>query len=368
MNRIESFFPLTEPWFRTLVENSPMGIGLLKGKNFIYMNRELQRMFGPETHIDSFDDLLTYPEDLKRHEQICRAIEQNKALQTDVELRFYPNQEARQQNDLQHVVVRTDTLSHRSETVTLLNMTNVTYSKRMEHLALLKSKMESLGRISVGIAHEIRSPLTGIDFLLQGIRDISEQTEAREEIRPLLEQVEKAIEKIETVVKRVLDFANPSEPQIRQGSIHQPLQSSLDLLKPSIRKADIDLQLDLDDKLPDLFIDVHLMEQVFLNLINNAITAVKAVDKKRIIGVNTRQSRNDIIVEVFDSGEGIPEQLYTRIFDPFFTTKKSGTGIGLSICQRIITDHGGTLTIARSAHGGAQINIRLPIEKRQFKR
>lgn len=351
-----------------LTESSLMGISIIRGENFIYMNSEQKRIFSPNENLLRFRDLMIHENDHQRFEQICNAIKQKKPLNTDVEIRFYPGNDAMQRHEFRHVVVRTGMIRYHSEIMTLVNMVDITHSKRMEHLALLRSKMVSLGHISVGIAHEIRSPLTGINFLIQGIRESLESSEPKEEVLDLLDQVEKATDKIETVVKRVLDYAKPSEPQVKLGNINQPILSAVRLCQAAVRNAGITLETRLNEELSDLFIDFHLMEQVFINLINNAVAALNDIEKLKVIDIASRQLENDILITVSDSGKGIPKQMRDKIFDPFFSTRKTGTGIGLSICQRIITDHGGVMTISESTYNGAQFNIRLPIEKRQFTR
>jgi signal transduction histidine kinase len=274
--------------------------------------------------------------------------------------------EDEQKQELRHVVVRTDLIRRRSKTVVLVNMVDITHSKRMEYLAVLRSKMVSLGHISVGIAHEIRSPLTGIDLLIEGIRETITTDGAKAEIVTLLNQVSKATSKIAGVVQRVLDYAKPSEPQVKPGDINQSILAAIGLAETVLHKANIRLETQLAQGLSPLFLDYHLMEQVFLNLINNAIAALEKCNNTKIIEIYSKQQDNDIVITVSDSGEGIPEHLWEKIFDPFFSTRKSGTGIGLSICQRIVTDHGGTIAISVSPYRGAQFTIRLPIEKRQF--
>lgn len=352
--------------FQDMVENALVGISIIDGKRFIYMNREQQRIFSPHRDLICLEDLYVYPQDRMKFEQVCAAIQSKKPLKKDIEFRFYPSLEDEQKQELRHVVVRTDLIRRRSKKVVLVNMVDITHSKRMEYLAVLRSKMISLGHISVGIAHEIRSPLTGIDLLIEGIRETMISDGSKEEIVTLLNQVSKATCKIAGVVQRVLDYAKPSEPQVKPGDINQSILAAIGLAETVLHKANIRLETCLAQNLSPLFLDYHLMEQVFLNLINNAIAALEKSHNTKMIEICSSQQDNDIVITVSDSGDGIPEHLREKIFDPFFSTRKSGTGIGLSICQRIVTDHGGTIAISASPNRGAQFTIRLPIEKRQF--
>jgi signal transduction histidine kinase len=124
-----------------------------------------------------------------------------------------------------------------------------------------------------------------------------------------------------------------------------------------------DIEKALTEDLPPCHADPHLIEQVILNLINNAAEAMKNVDGDKKIGVRSSVENNRIIVKISDSGTGVSLDSKGKIFDPFYTTKNGSTGIGLSIVHRIVTDHGGTLGVATSKWGGAEFAIEIPIEE-----
>ena len=109
--------------------------------------------------------------------------------------------------------------------------------------------------------------------------------------------------------------------------------------------------------------DPRLIEQVLLNLISNAVQAMGSRDGPRRIEIASSTEEGRIVLRVSDSGPGVPTRLRTKIFDPFFTTRKDGYGIGLSFSHRIVSDHGGSLTVGKSCWGGAEFRIELPIEK-----
>ncbi|MDM8535787.1 ATP-binding protein [Desulfobacterales bacterium HSG17] len=132
----------------------------------------------------------------------------------------------------------------------------------------------------------------------------------------------------------------------------------------TLKKAGINFKADLLPDTPKVYLDAQLIEQVVLNLITNSADALRDVNVKKNILIKTLLDKKKIYIIVADSGEGLPEDLNEKIFDPFFSTKKNGTGIGLSICQRIITDHGGTIQAAPLKLGGTQFRISIPIEKR----
>ncbi|MBU2510010.1 PAS domain S-box protein [bacterium] len=358
----------SEKRFQDLVENSLMGISIIRYNDFIYTNPEQKRIFSPNQNLKLFDNLDVHADDRLKFQQVCAAIKMKHPLKSDIEFRFFPDEKSKQKQEPKHIVIRTDLILYRGEPMTLLNMVDITQTKRMEQLALLKSKMTSLGHVSVGIAHEIRSPLTGINLLIEGIRENFKHPDSASDIHELLDQIEKASLKIEAVVKRVLDFSRPSELKVKSDNINNAIQAAIGLSQTVLYKDDIILETDLKTDLPCLYIDNHMIEQLFLNLINNAVTAMKDQTASKIIRICSNRQDNDILVSVSDSGPGIPDDIKEKIFDPFFSTRNQGAGVGLSICQRIITDHGGVISISTSEYHGAQVNIRLPIEKRLIRR
>jgi signal transduction histidine kinase len=128
-----------------------------------------------------------------------------------------------------------------------------------------------------------------------------------------------------------------------------------------MRKAGISLDSALDKDLPLCRVDASLIEEMILNILNNAAEAMHTMETgKRILVTSTLESQK-IILTISDSGPGIAPEIIGKIFDPYFTTKSDGTGIGLSLCHRIVMDHGGSLTVADSKLGGTEFRIELPI-------
>ena len=121
----------------------------------------------------------------------------------------------------------------------------------------------------------------------------------------------------------------------------------------------------LADDLPQCYIDPTLIEEVLLNLMTNAAEAMRNQEGDRLIEVASGMQNGLVYVRVSDSGPGIPAQLRTKVLEPFYTTKKSGSGIGLSLCHRIITDHGGHLEVGSSRWSGAEFVIKLPVGRRE---
>ena len=161
-----------------------------------------------------------------------------------------------------------------------------------------------------------------------------------------------------------MDFSKPGQPRLAMVDVNLPVENALALCAAALRRDRVELQKELACDLPRCRVDAGLIEQVVLNLLTNAAEALRQAENKKI-SVRTALEKKAVVIRVADSGPGIQEGLREKIFDPFYTTKSDGTGIGLSLCQRIITDHQGTLTVEESAWGGAEFVIALAAEPEQ---
>ena len=234
----------------------------------------------------------------------------------------------------------------------------------LEQLMRLQEKMASLGRVTAGIAHEIRNPLTGINTymysLIRGIQAGVEEPLQRDKLLAIAGEVQNASDKIEGVIRRVMDFAKPGMPKLAAIDINGPIGEAVKLSAATLRKHRITLRQELAQGLPACRADLQMIEQVMLNLITNAVQALELWSGDRIMEVRTWGSEGHVMITVADSGPGIAEQERGKIFDPFYTNKSDGSGIGLSLCQRIITDHRGTIAAGASHLGGAEFRLELP--------
>jgi PAS domain S-box-containing protein len=249
---------------------------------------------------------------------------------------------------------------------------DITARKELERLVAIQDKMGSLGRVAAGIAHEIRNPLSTINVYLSTLKRILESenfdTTNLTNIKEATAEMDTASHKIETIVKRVMDFSKPSQQMMQLMNVNQCVRDAIDLSMVTLRKSRVALELKLDETLPECYMNSQLIEQVVLNLITNAIEELTESEGARQLEVGTAENGHDdgqrfIVVTVADSGSGVPAELGDKIFDPFFTTKHYGSGIGLSICHRIINDHHGSLRVSKSKWGGALFVVELPVKK-----
>ena len=240
---------------------------------------------------------------------------------------------------------------------------DMTKPKELEHLLRIQDKMTSLGRIAAGIAHEIRNPLSGINIYLKALEKICKDREEFETEEKILSKIQSASNRIEAVIKRVLDFSKPANLKLTDLDINIPVQNALDFASVTLRKSGVIIETDLTENLPMCTLDNNMIEQVLLNLLINAAEAMKTKEEgHKTIFISTSYIQDEYLcINVEDSGIGIPESLRDKIFDPFYTTKNS-SGIGLSICDRIIKDHYGIFEVHQSDYlGGAKFNIYLPV-------
>ena len=158
-----------------------------------------------------------------------------------------------------------------------------------------------------------------------------------------------------------MDFTRPAGPRFAAISLRKPVEDAAQLTEVTLRKKGIELRRSLSDNLPQCHADSQMIEQVLLNLVTNAADAIDdGKNPEKIIEITVSAENGWVRMSVADSGPGIPPGQSNHIFDPFYTTRRTGTGIGLSLCQRIITDHKGILDVSVSRWGGAEFVIKLP--------
>jgi PAS domain S-box-containing protein len=242
----------------------------------------------------------------------------------------------------------------------LLEKTREAYeSLRHTQQQLLQSeKMAAVGQLISGVAHELNNPLTAILGYSQLLKseDLSGQRGAE-----YLEKLHRQAQRTHHIVQSLLSFARQRKPQRTPVNLHQILEDTLVLREYDLRLRKIRVHRDLDPNLPVTSADFNQLQQVFLNILNNAIDAIQDTGGPGEIWIRTETSAGNLRVEFTDSGSGLQNQ--HRIFDPFYTTKPvgKGTGLGLSICYGILKEHGGDIEAKNSPPKGATFTITLPV-------
>jgi PAS domain S-box-containing protein len=355
----------SEEHFRDLVENSPTGISIVQDEKIVYRNPEQVRVFGPldESNLPSMFGKI-HPEDKDLLTEICNKAMDGHPPAAGLVLRFiHLLGETTGEQAMKWFHCRASLIEYQGKKAVLINMMDVSKAREVQRLLGMKDRMASLGHMAAGIAHEIRNPLSGINIYLDAGKNILDKGEDIDKIREVFDKIQYASSKIESVIKRVMDFSKPMEPKLVPIDIHKPIEDALGLSSVTMSKTGIIIETDLSRGLPLCIADPQLIEHVILNLITNASEAMKDMERGKKIFIGTSRKGDKLLVSVDDTGPGVHPNLVQKIFDPFFTTKSSSTGIGLSLCQRIIHDHGGTLGISTSPLGGAKFTFSIPIRK-----
>jgi signal transduction histidine kinase len=224
-------------------------------------------------------------------------------------------------------------------------------------------KVLALGEISTGIAHEINNPLNIIMQEAELMRaDLEEEgcEKNLDEVRGSLDVIIQQVERCSDITHKLLDFARKRVPVTQFADINRLVEDMLDLLERGGGPRNVQIVKTYDEHMPGVRTDPPLLRQVFLNLL---INAVQAVGEGGMIYVTTYRDGTMACVEIRDTGPGIAEEDLERIFHPFFTTKEPGrgTGLGLSVSLRIITQLGGDVSVRSEPGRGAAFTVRIPI-------
>jgi PAS domain S-box-containing protein len=352
----------SEKRFNDLVEHSPNAIAIIQENRVVYKNANHAALIGDLNLLDPSGNQRCHPDDLPKVLAFFDQIVRNALTHSEVAFRFYKDPPGDGQGRMKWVSCIATPIDYNDRDAFLLIFIDMTEEKRLHHLLTIQEKMASLGQVSAGIAHEIRNPLSGINIHLDIIEKFFHDPDKTDKTVSSIQALRSASRKIELVIRRVMNFAKPTEPRFDRIHINDPVREAVKLTRVTLNKKGIEIVEDLADNLPDCFAEPHLIEELLLNLINNASDAVSGIKNKGVIKVTSICRNHRIRLTVEDNGPGIDQNLKQKIFDPFFTTKKNSTGIGLSLCHRIVTDHRGELTAGESELGGAAFTIEIPAQ------
>ena len=293
-------------------------------------------------------------------------------------------------NGLKHVVLALDDITARKKTeVEVVGLLQQSERNRLASLSILEDhkraedernklqarlvqsqRLEAIGTLAGGVAHEINNPIMGITGYTQLILD---EAAPDSPISSYAREITKESARVAAIVKNLLSFARQDTQPSRPANVHDIIADTLLLIKTVIRHDEIDLQVDVPANLPALSCRSEQLRQVIMNLLTNARDALNGAypqrDPRKIIQITARtfdeNNRPWIRITVADHGPGIPPEIRDRLFDPFFTTKPSGqgTGLGLSISHGIVREHGGRLWVESETGQGARFHMDLPVSE-----
>ncbi len=238
---------------------------------------------------------------------------------------------------------------------------DITEQKKLEGQLVQSQKMESIGTLAAGIAHEVGNPLTSISSLVQVIQRTTEDGSAKDK----LELVKNQINRIANTIRQLVDFSRPSNYEARLADINKAVRDALGIVRYGKKAMDISFHLDLAAALPKTIIVPDQIVQVFLNILMNAADAVEG--KRKEVTIKTSSDGSLLKIEFEDSGKGIPAEYLTKIFDPFFTTKRpgEGTGLGLWVSYGIVKNFGGDIQVESQPGRGSTFTVLLPITSKK---
>jgi signal transduction histidine kinase len=214
-------------------------------------------------------------------------------------------------------------------------------------------KMVAVGTLAAGVAHEVNNPLAGVLASIENLRNHPDDVEMR---KTYLELIADGLKRIERTVANLLNFSRQREIQLEPTSLNHNIRHVVELVGYQLRAGGVEVELDLDSEDAVVHADHFQMEQLFLNLVLNALDAMP---DGGTLYLRTRVRGGKVIAEVRDTGTGIPVELRTRIFDPFFTTREvgEGTGLGLAVSGSIVAAHGGSIELETSVGRGSTFRV-----------
>ena len=231
-------------------------------------------------------------------------------------------------------------------------------TKQLEEKLRSAERLGYVGGMVSKLAHELRNPLNTISVNLQLLDEDFSKNNSDPKMLNRLRVARKEINRLEHLLSDFLRFARPVPMDLKSQDINQLVLSFVEFIKPSAEKSNVKIVPHLGKGLNPVLLDEKLLKSVLLNLTLNSIAAMP---NGGTITFRTRQRRNQVLLTITDTGNGIPREILDKVFDVFFTTKEGGSGLGLSITRRIIEDLAGTITIDSTSGVGTTVIISFPV-------
>ena len=311
------------------------------------LNRSFDRFFDPENRAENIEKI-----------KACRSINTVRQMAKDGKVIFAD--------------IHVSPSEYLDSQVLLVNATDITKRLIAEQQLIQAGKMATLGEMATGIAHELNQPLSVIksasNFILRKIT--ADEPISHDIMRTMAEEMDGQVDRASKIINHMREFGRKSDVTREKAQVNTALTKAFDIFRQQLKLRQIDVVQDLDPDLPMILADENRLEQVFINLLINARDAIEEKMEERTekhpderqekqIFLTTRTEKDQVIIEIEDTGTGIPESLREKIFEPFFTTKDvgKGTGLGLSISYGIVKDYGGDIVVARGGRGSGALFI-----------
>ena len=351
---------------RQILASSMTAVSIHQEGRIVYRNQAYEDLMGPLSGLfETTGFEYIYPEDQAPVRAFHERLTSRQDDRADVEFRFWPVDGSGGRLGLKWVHCRGSHVLYDGKEGLLFNFMDITGIREMDRLMSRQDRMTSLGRVAAAITHEIRNALSSINIYLHTLEKAFAGTEGREKEKEIIEQIKRSSNQIESIVKTVRDFSRPGAIRLERCGINACAETAVEICSNTLGKNGIQVERLLDPGIPSCSVDRTQIQRVIVNLILNAVDALQATDRdRRRLQIATFAEADSIGVRVSDSGPGIPMHLRGMVFEPFFSSKEDSTGIGLTICQRIIKDHDGIIYCRDSELGGVEFVIELPAGKR----
>ncbi len=360
----------SEEKYRSLFNNNPNPIFIVDRKSFeiLDLNHRVEKEYGytkPEMLGRPFFDVWE-----KSDESIRQALE---ALPENGSILFTKKKNYRKNTTSFFVNVKVVRTTYSNRDVLIAATTDITESVEKETQLIQAGKLATLGTMAAGMAHEINQPLNVIQICADLIMKMIKKGVSipDDELMMMAQDITDNVARAAGVIKHVRDFSRQSERDLKKLTLNEPIQDVFKVLGHQLNVHSIKVNLDLDPELPEIRAEHNRLEQVFINLVTNAIDSMdeksaraekegKTVEKT--LGIKTWTEDDVVVAEVSDTGVGMNEEVKRKIFEPFFTTKETGkgTGLGTSISFGIVEDYEGTIHVESEYGQGARFIIRFP--------
>ncbi|GBD86513.1 blue-light-activated protein [bacterium BMS3Abin03] len=233
----------------------------------------------------------------------------------------------------------------------------------LEKQLIHTQKMESIGTLAAGIAHEVGNPLASISALVQVVQRNTKEQFTDEKLGLIKSQVTR----ISKIIRDLVDFSRPSNYELKSININKSLKETVEITRVGTKAKDIEFNVKLSNEIPVIPLIPDQIEQVFLNILINAVDAITEMnsnDRKKRIDVESFINGNEVVINIIDNGHGIEEENLNKIFEPFFTTKGQGkgTGLGLWVSYGIMKSFQGDIKVKSKAGEGTTFQLTLPID------
>ncbi|MCQ6562886.1 PAS domain-containing sensor histidine kinase [Paenibacillus mendelii] len=348
--RAEEELRETKELLESLIKNSVDGICVtdMEGK-VIRVNRSFEKIYGWQEEELIGKQVPIFPLHMKNDlDVICNQLQTGKKVMNCETIR------QRKDGEMIHVCLTVSPIKDAAgRVIALTGITrDISERKRSEDFYRKADKLNVIGQLAAGLAHEIRNPLTSLRGFIQLMQSSGTNKSAYCDI------MISEIDRINSIVNEFLIIAKPHATSFRKNDIRIILHNVVTLLEPQAVLNNIQIQLEVEGDFPLVESSEMEIKQVFVNILKNAIEAMPGGGMIRIALV---AQTNSILIRFNDEGNGIPDNLIPRLGEPFFTTKEQGTGLGLMMCYKIIADHKGSIMINSVVSEGSTFDITLPL-------